>query len=340
MPNQKFQNAMQRIEQRTPPIWMMRQAGRYHKHYQALRAKHSFMELCKEPELAAEVAFGPVDEFGFDVAILFSDILFPLEALGMGLEYTDAGPRLGWHLDESTISQLRAVDDAIPNLEFQKKAIQITIQRLSKDISVIGFVGGPWTLFTYASVGKHEGSLVEAKKNPSLHAQFFPIMEELLTRNIQLQLDGGAEVVMIFDTAAGDLSLQEFDRLVYEPVKRLAAKFPKKLGYYSKNTSDTAISKMLQIQDLTGIGADHRVDLKSFFANNKIGFTQGNFDQALLFREGKDFLDTLKKYAEPFLELPPSERKGWVAGLGHGVLPKTPEQNVKLYVEKMREWFQ
>src|ERR1043165_4014584 len=107
--NPRFQNALARVPQRTPPIWLMRQAGRYHKHYQALRAKHSFVDLCKQPELAAEVARGPVMDFGFDAAILFSDLLFPREALGMGLEYTERGPQLGWQLNEQTISQLRSV---------------------------------------------------------------------------------------------------------------------------------------------------------------------------------------------------------------------------------------
>src|SRR5213594_1625223 len=108
----RFQNALARRPQRVPPIWLMRQAGRYHKHYQALRAKHSFMDLCKQPELAAEVALGPVLDFDFDAAILFSDLLFPLEALGMGLEYSAAGPRLAWKLTPQTHRKLRDVDEA------------------------------------------------------------------------------------------------------------------------------------------------------------------------------------------------------------------------------------
>ena len=87
----RFRNALSRTAQATPPIWLMRQAGRYHRHYQNLRQRHSFMDLCKRPELAAEVALGPVLDFDFDAAILFSDLLFPLEALGMGLQYTDQG---------------------------------------------------------------------------------------------------------------------------------------------------------------------------------------------------------------------------------------------------------
>ncbi|HYV24055.1 MAG TPA: uroporphyrinogen decarboxylase family protein, partial [Pyrinomonadaceae bacterium] len=157
--NLRFQNALARVPQRTPPIWLMRQAGRYHKHYQALRAKHSFVDLCKQPELAAEVALGPVIDFGFDAAILFSDLMFPLEALGMGLEYTDHGPRLGWQLNEQTISQMRSLEDAWPHLLFQGEAMRATRERIPSDRSVIGFVGGPWTLFVYAVEGTHKGSL-------------------------------------------------------------------------------------------------------------------------------------------------------------------------------------
>src|SRR3954462_9607751 len=148
--NARFRNAVSRSPQRTPPIWLMRQAGRYHRHYQALRAQHSFMDLCKQPELAAEVALGPVRDFDFDAAILFSDLLFPLEALGMGLEYTDHGPQLGWKLNEQTIAQLRSVEDAWPHLLFQGQAMRATRARIPGDRSVIGFVGGPWTLFVYA----------------------------------------------------------------------------------------------------------------------------------------------------------------------------------------------
>jgi uroporphyrinogen decarboxylase len=184
----------------------MRQAGRYHKHYQALRAKHSFMDLCKQPELAAEVALGPVLDFGFDAAILFSDLLFPLAALGMGLEYKDSGPQLSWKLNAQSISQLRDLDDAWPHLQFQGDAVRATRERLPNDRSLIGFVGGPWTLFVYAVEGTHKGSLSDSKKLLSLFPGFCKIIVPLLERNIQLQLDNGAEVVMIFDTAAGELA--------------------------------------------------------------------------------------------------------------------------------------
>ena len=130
--NARFQNALARRGQATPPIWLMRQAGRYHRHYQALRAKHSFVDLCKQPELAAEVALGPVLDFDFDAAILFSDLLFPLEALGMGLEYTERGPQLGFKLNPENMSRLFSVDYAWPALEFQGEAMRATRQRIPR----------------------------------------------------------------------------------------------------------------------------------------------------------------------------------------------------------------
>ena len=130
------------------------------------------MDLCKQPELAAEVALGPVLDFGFDAAILFSDLLFPLEALGMGLEYTDHGPQLGWQLNPDSISRLRSVDDAWPHLLFQGDAMRATRERLSDDRSLIGFIGGPWTLFVYAVEGTHKGALGDAKKLLRLFPKF------------------------------------------------------------------------------------------------------------------------------------------------------------------------
>src|SRR5713101_7881209 len=183
----RFQNALARRSQSIPPIWLMRQAGRYHKHYQALRAKYSFMDLCKRPDLAAEVALGPVLDFDFDAAILFSDLLFPLEALGMGLEYTDRGPQLAWKISENTISQLRSVVDAWPSLLFQGDAVRATRDFLPSGRSLIGFVGGPWTLFVYAVEGTHKGSLGESKKLLSLFPRFCEAIVPLLARNIELQ---------------------------------------------------------------------------------------------------------------------------------------------------------
>jgi uroporphyrinogen decarboxylase len=336
--NARFQNALARRAQPTPPIWLMRQAGRYHRHYQALRQKYSFMDLCKRPELAAEVALGPVMDFDFDAAILFSDLLFPLEALGMGLEYTDRGPQLGWNLDEQTLSQLRSIEDAWPHLLFQGEAMRATREVLPSDRSLIGFVGGPWTLFVYAVEGSHSGSLVESKKLLSLFPQFCETVVPLLRKNIELQLDAGAEVVMIFDTAAGELSPDIFAAEVAPQLHSLTANDASRIGYYSKGTQAAHLRHPLFISGgLAGVGVDSRWDMSEAFDLFPNGFVQGNFDQALLLCETNDLKQHLDRYLRPLAK---QGSPGWICGLGHGVLPGTPEDNVKLFVDTVREVIQ
>ncbi len=340
--NTKFQNAVHQRAQNCPPIWMMRQAGRYHRHYQNLRSKNSFMELCKNPELAAEVAFGPVEDFDFDLAILFSDLLFPLEALGMGLEYTDKGPQLGFSLREENIHRLVTVEEALPHLEFQKEAMKLTRSGLRKDKSLIGFVGGPWTLFVYACEGSHAGSLVYSKVHEKLYEQFCEKMVPLLKENIRLQFEGGAEVVMVLDTACGEVSPSTFQRLLQKHLLEICQAFPGKLGYYSKGSNlDFFTDEKWKRASWGGQGYDHRVELKRVFhLKERKGLVQGNFDQSLLFYEPKDFERHLRNYLQPFADLDPETRRGWVCGLGHGILPKTPEQNVRRFVEIVREMFE
>ena len=336
--NARFQNALARRPQAVPPIWLMRQAGRYHKHYQALRARHSFMELCKQPELAAEVALGPVLDFGFDAAILFSDLLFPLEALGMGLEYRDSGPQLGWKLDEKSISQMRRVDDAWPHLQFQGDAMRATREKVPNDRSLIGFIGGPWTLFVYAVEGTHKGSLSESKKLLPLFSRFCETMVPLLERNIELQLDNGAEVVMIFDTAAGELAPSIFTSELVPQLQRLTATNGSRIGYYSKGTQPAHLRhELFDSGALAGIGVDHRWDLGEVFSTFPQGFVQGNFDQTLLLAERRELQRYLRSYLQPMIDQKPA---GWICGLGHGVLPGTPEDNVRLFVDTVREVMQ
>ena len=391
----RLHNALARRPQSTPPIWLMRQAGRYHKHYQALREKYSFMDLCKRPELAAEVALGPVLDFDFDAAILFSDLLFPLEALGMGLEYTDRGPQLEWRLNEQTISQLRSVEEARPHLLFQGDAVRATRERLPSNRSLIGFAGGPWTLFAYAVEGSHKGSLIESKKLIALFPRFCEVMVPLLARSIELQLNSGAELVMIFDTAAGELSPNVFKAEIVPQLRVLTEKvsfeslskeprsgemfienqhelppgrsfrsetdsafahkwaqrgdgsdrfykhriptglFPEaSIGYYSKGTQPAHLRHALFTDGFAGIGVDHRWDLREAFDLFPKGFVQGNFDQALLLCEPAELKRQLRGYLEPLVN---HSRAGWVCGLGHGVLPDTPEDNVKLFVDTIRE---
>lgn len=335
-----FQKVLNGESVKTPPVWMMRQAGRYHSHYQALRKKHSFIELCLQPELAVEVAMGPILDFDFDAAILFSDLLFPLKSLGMGLDYTEAGPQLGFKLNEENFKTLIPWQEAWPEMGFQKEALKLTRRRLAPEKALIGFVGGPWTLFVYATEGTHSGNLLRAKTSWPLWQKYLKVMEPFLIENIRLQLEGGADLVMIFDTAAGELSPDLFQNQVQPSLANLAKSFPGKLAYYSKNTGEDFFENpSWDSIPWVGQGYDHRRNLPRLLKNNKRSFVQGNFDQVLLHLSADEFQKHFENYLRTFSNLDPHIRKSWVCGLGHGVLPQTPEANVRKFVEIVRRTF-
>jgi uroporphyrinogen decarboxylase len=260
----------------------------------------------------------------------------------MGLEYTDHGPRLGWHLNETSFSQLRSLEDAWPGLQFQGDAVRATRERIPVDRSLIGFVGGPWTLFVYAVEGTHKGALTEAKKALRLFPGFCEIMVPLLKRNIEMQLQHGAEVVMIFDTAAGELSPELFHAVVEPQLLRLSPGVKEnaatRIGYYSKGTQSAHLKRSIFAKGaFAGIGVDHGWDIREAFDLFPHGFIQGNFDQALLQVDAADLKRMLTSYLAP---LAGREWPGWICGLGHSVLPQTPEDNVRLFVDTVREVMQ
>jgi len=256
----------------------------------------------------------------------------------MGLEYTDRGPQLEWKLSEYTISQLRSVEAAWPDLLFQGDAVRATRELLPPDRSLIGFVGGPWTLFVYAVEGTHKGSLGESKKLLKLFPEFCETLVPLLARNIEMQLNNGAELVMIFDTAAGELAPDIFETEVVPQLQALSARNGSRIGYYSKGTQPAHLRQALFTEGgFAGIGVDHRWDLRAAFDLFPPGFVQGNFDQALLLCERDELKRQILRYLEPLVK---HSRDGWVCGLGHGVLPGTPEDNVRIFVETVREVMQ
>jgi uroporphyrinogen decarboxylase len=321
-----------------PPIWMMRQAGRYHRPYQALRAKHSFEALCRKPELSAEVAMGPIDDFDFDAAILFSDLLFPLEALGFGLSYVDGPPKLDGALDQRRIERFRSTEDALSRLAFQGEAMRATRARLPRDKALIGFVGGPWTLFVYAVEGTHAGRLARAKASPDLYRAFADRIVPLLVDNIRLQLDGGADVVMVFDTAAGELAPAVFADQTAGDLDQLAAAFPGRLGYYAKGANLEHFAALRG--EWAGIGVDWRWPLALTLASPRPSrFLQGNFDPEALRASTPEFEGALDRFLADVRPLSPADRRGWICGLGHGVLPGTPEAHVRRFVTAVRETF-
>jgi uroporphyrinogen decarboxylase len=331
----------------------MRQAGRYHRPYQELRARYSFDALCRRPELAAEVAMGPMRDFDFDAAILFSDLLFPLEALGFGLSYDDGPPKLDARLTFERIAGFRPLGEALARLTFQQEALQATRALLPADKGLIGFVGGPWTLFVYAVEGTHAGPLAHAKSSLDLYRAFADRMVPLLVENIRLQFDGGADVVMIFDTAAGELAPEVFREAVGPDLAALTSAFPRQLGYYAKGlraehlrprTSElgpqAAGAGRLFIDDLAGLGVDKDWDLAGTLGTQpRVGFVQGNFDPQLLHLTGEALERAIDRFLAPLLPLDAEARRGWICGLGHGVLPGTPEASVRTFVRRVREAF-
>ncbi len=333
-----FRRAMAGEAVRVPPIWLMRQAGRYHAPYRALRQAHSFEDLCRIPELAAEVAMGPIRDFDFDAAILFSDLLFPLAALGMALSYDEGPPALDGPLDERRIAEFRSLDEAASLLRFQADGVAATREVLPAEKGLIGFVGGPWTLFVYAMEGGHSGPMRVAKSSWDLYRRFAARATPLIGEAIAMQLAAGADVVMMLDTAAGDLPPAYFDRDVAPAIAGLARRFPDRVGYYAKAAHPALMSGALAEAPWAGFGYDSRWDLAALLQNpGRQGFVQGNFDPAWLFLPPDDLREALLDFLRPVAALDPASRRGWICGLGHGVLPGTPEDAVRTFVTTVRE---
>ena len=331
MANNKFYNALNQISQSTPPIWFMRQAGRYHSHYQQLKLKYTFEELCKNAELAAEVACGPVEEFDFDVAILFSDILFILEGLGLELEF-NPGPIFKEELNLKNYKKFTDIDRAIDHMTFQSDAIKFTRQKLAKNKSLIGFVGGLWTILRFAT-----GQNKEKKNFQNFYIDFMETtLLEVIKKNIKLQLDAGAEVVMMFDSGISSLD-NDFFRDKYQLLlKNISNSFPNKVGYYVRGKNYSEISNLLDLP-FAGLGVDNGIELKHIFLNSKFGFVQGNFNEKHLLLDSKELENKLHVFSENMRNI--GNLNGWVCGLGHGINKTTPEKNVHLFIETIRKKF-
>jgi uroporphyrinogen decarboxylase len=343
-----YTDAVFRKNQNRPPVWFMRQAGRYHSHYQNLKRSHSFMDLCKVPEIAAETTFGPIRDFDFDAAILFSDLLFPLEVLGMGLEYSP-GPKLGWHLKEtSDLKKLNpqnlSTEELLQGIAYQGKALQLIRRGLAPTKSLLGFVGGPLTLFYYAVEGSHQGSLSDAKKGltDGRYDGFFKVLAPLLIENMCLQARSGADAVAVMDTCAGDVEPALYREVVVPTLREVLIQFRRRhpatpVVYYSKGTGPT------HWQHLDGIpfeclGIDWHSDLSQVLQSfGQKWSIQGNFDPNLMLLNEQACMREIEKFFAPVLKLPRETLKGWICGLGHGVLQWTPERNVRNFIRYQRE---
>jgi uroporphyrinogen decarboxylase len=337
--NKKFSNAINNIPQSTPPIWFMRQAGRYHSHYQSLRKKYSFVELCKTPNLAAEVAMGPINDFDYDVAILFSDILFPLESLGLKLDYAP-GPVFDRFLEEDDIIKTPNELDVIHRYNFQAEALRLTRASLSEEKSLVGFVGGPWTLLSYGLGIKDEEKIVNVDENLFFEKALYDVLIPMLRSIIKMQLDNNAEIVYLFDTNAKQLEQNYFtDKYIVELKHNIFSEFPNKIAYFCKNNPILEKSNTNVDLKLSGMVYGKNEGLENLLPQVKTGFIQGNFDPSLLLKPEDEFKIELDKFIQKFSRLTFEERSGWICSLSHGVLPKAKENNVKYFINKIRSIF-
>jgi uroporphyrinogen decarboxylase len=322
--NKLFENACNRVEQPVPPIWMMRQAGRYQKGYMEMKEQFTFEQMCKLPQVAAKVAMLPINQFDFDIAILFSDILFPIEGLGVPLKF-NPGPKFEWLITEENYKDHMDVDAAIKHMEFQSRAITATLEALPKKKSLIGFVGGPWTLLNYAT-GKQKTST--KFKVEYLHKVLVP----LLNRNIHLQLAAGAEKVMILDSGVGNMSEKFFKDHYKELLQPMVGDH---VGYYTQHLNPKCMPSLLKM-GWKGIGVDSTVDISKTMNKYKDGFVQGNFDEQLLLLPYLECKEQIRLFLS---KMDTVDRTGWVCGLGHGINKLTPEAHVELFVDMVRSHY-
>jgi uroporphyrinogen decarboxylase len=316
----------------------MRQAGRYHQHYQNIKKNSDFMSMCKNPDLACEVTMGPIQDFNFDAAILFSDLLFPLEFLNMGLTYRNGPPELSFHLnDENNINKIKPIGNATEWFSFQAKACQLIRKNLPETKSLIGFVGAPFTLYTYATEGSHSGNLVASKRGLTngLFESFYNQLEAPLLEEMNLQAQNGAEAIALFDTAAGELSAQDYNKYIVPKIEKIVKQFKinnphKKIIYYSKFTHIAHLEAFNHI-DIDVLGVDWRFDLSLAFKHFPKLYIQGNIDPIWLHLDQEHMVDNLNQFKKNHWDNIDPAR--WIFGLGHGVTIQTPEANVKKAVE-------
>ncbi len=339
-----FQNRIMREGKTQAPVWFMRQAGRYHTHYQNIRKNHGFMDMCKDSKLAHKITHGPLDEFDFDAAILFSDLLFPLEQIGMGLSYHSGPPTLELSLENlEDLKKLKTLDESESFYQFQHDAIKLLRNSMPEHKTLLGFVGSPFTLYSYAVEGAHKGNLNSTKLGlyDGRYQGFVELIYQNLLEEMITQAKGGADAICLFDTACGEVDLQLFRKFLLPTIKNLTSdfksKFPnKKIIYYSKMTN---LNYLREIQDehIDVLGIDWRQNITEVL--NELGsdyYIQGNLDPSLLFLPWENLeSEWLKLWRR--VEQSTIGPSKWICGLGHGVLPKTPEENVRKSVNLIHQ---
>jgi uroporphyrinogen decarboxylase len=315
------------------PVWIMRQAGRYLPEYQAVRARHTFLEICKTADLAAEVSIQPHRVIGVDAIIVFSDILIVAEAMGMPLDVPDSGPELGNPVrDAAAVARLRDFD---PEREtrFVGDAIRAICTEVGPNVPVIGFAAAPWTLACYMIEGRTRGDISRAKQmlreEPQLLRELLQRIARATGEYLRMQIAAGASVVQLFDTWAGELSGDEYDAIELPATQMILEALggetvPKIL--YAKGTARHLESMAKSGAEVLSV--DWNTDLAD--ARKKLGRNvalQGNVDPSKLLGP----VEEIRRAAREAIEK--TGGSGHILNLGHGILPTTPVENARAFVE-------
>jgi uroporphyrinogen decarboxylase len=316
----------------------MRQAGRYMQEYREVRARTTFLNLCKTPELAAEVTVTAAHRLGVDAAIIFADILLILEPMGIDLEFAKGeGPVI--HNPIKTggdVNRLREVED-VSSLGYVYEAIRQTRSALKSDVPLLGFSGAPFTLASYMIEGGGSRNYVDTKKLMYNDSGAWHSMMSLIARGLakylNAQIDAGAQAVQIFDSWVGCLGPDDYREFVLPHTRTVVEGVKRGVPVIHFGTGTAALLELMTKAGGDVIGVDWRVRLDE--AWQRIGYDRsimGNLDSIVLFAEQRE----LRKQAKRILEQA-AGRPGHVFNLGHGILPETPVENVIALVEMVHE---
>jgi uroporphyrinogen decarboxylase len=320
------------------PIWLMRQAGRYMKEYREVRARLSFLELCKTPELAAEVTVTAAERLGVDAAIIFADILLIIEPMGLQLEFGKGeGPIIHNPVrGTADVGRLREVED-VAALNFVFDAIRETRRALRDDLPLIGFAGAPFTLASYIVEGGASKNYVHTKSlmyndSGAWHAMM-SLIDRGLIKYLNAQIEAGAQAVQLFDSWIGALSPDDYREYVLPHTRNVIRGVNSGTPVIHFGTGTSALLELMREAGGDVIGLDWRVRLDESW--KRIGHdlgVMGNLDPVALFANQ----DHLRSQAELILQQA-GGRPGHIFNLGHGILPETPLENVIALVEMVHE---
>jgi len=325
----------------TPPIWMMRQAGRYLPEYKATRAEAGdFLSLCYNSDLATEVTLQPIRRYGFDAAILFADILLIPDALGADLWFvTGEGPRLSTITQQADFDKLKPADAIHDHLAPIYGTVAKLAAELPKETTLIGFAGAPWTVATYMIAGRGTPDQAPAHALKAANRPLFQaVMERIEAATVEYlsaQIEAGAEVVKLFDSWAGSLKGADFEEFALEPAKRIIAElkarhpgipviaFPREAG-----------EKYVGFSKATGadcVALDNSVDAEWAAAHVQVdGCVQGNLKSSHMVTGGQDLIDETGAICRAFSKGP------HIFNLGHGITPDADPENVQLMIDTVR----